>query len=299
MGHHKKSSATFGGVCFPGKSTGGVLPARNRYEVFSDANAFDRRQNFSVTLDNRLDLGFAELVSLTDYRELDIDFRYDVDTTSLANAAGTSFATNSEQFSTELRMQGSSSTLDWIAGAYFLEEQADQRIMVRFGPYSAAANPLSSPALSFPLPEVIVDLGGAVKTTSFALFGQADWKLTEALVITIGLRHTWDDRKGQEFNNQLLTPFTGPGRPIAADFAETSGKIGAQYFFTDDINGYVTISRGFKSGGLNIGTLQDPLPQRARTGLFPDANGFTTTHEIASGKPLTWNDVADLVQAHR
>lgn len=243
----------------PWQIDGGILPAPDRYEVFSDAGAFDRRQSFSVTLENRLDLGFADLVSLTDYRELDIDFRYDVDTTSLANAAETSFATTSKQFSSELRLQGSSSSVEWIAGAYFLDEKADQRILVRFGPYSAAANPLSTPAFGFPFPETVVDLGGEVSTTSFAIFGQADWRVAEALVLTLGLRHTWDDRTGGEFNNQLLTPVTGPRRLIAANFSETSGKLGIQYFFTDDINGYVTISRGFKSGGLNIGTLQDPF----------------------------------------
>ena len=41
-----------------------------------------------------------------------------------------------------------------------------------------------------------------------------------------------------------------------------------------------------------------PLPQRARSRLFPDANGLTTANQIADEESLARRHVADFVQTH-
>ena len=114
---------------------------------------------------------------------------------------------------------------------------------------------------------------------SYAGFGQATWHLNDKIDLTAGARYTIE-LKELEFSNLIYNDATGgtgvvgPTNPTGAliipliqqgaeQFAQSanrresdfSPKISGQYYFTDRINVYATVAKGFKSGGYNAQAL--------------------------------------------
>jgi iron complex outermembrane receptor protein len=114
-------------------------------------------------------------------------------------------------------------------------------------------------------------IGGAVNgvtdgdttTESLAIFGDGSYAINDRATFNFGLRLTEEDKSGRAFNTLNIIP-----GGVAADFQDTttfssvSPKLGIDYQFNDDVMGYVSASRGFKSGGYNV---------RAQTLVFPES----------------------------
>ena len=100
------------------------------------------------------------------------------------------------------------------------------------------------------------------KSRSYAAFMHWDLKLTEAFSTIAGVRYSHDYKKGSNqrsfFTSVPNTPFRVLGVQPGPEYSETlsddavSGTLGLQYTFTQDVMGYATYSRGYKSGGVNI-----------------------------------------------
>src|SRR5262249_40635794 len=103
-------------------------------------------------------------------------------------------------------------------------------------------------------------------TKSYAGFAQVIWHITDRLHFTPGLRYTYEDKRG-DFDQivsgglpttdaTLIARKLSIARPqsYAVDFSEDSlsGMANLSYDITPDIMGYVSYSRGFKSGGINL-----------------------------------------------
>ncbi|MEM7452507.1 MAG: TonB-dependent receptor [Pseudomonadota bacterium] len=103
--------------------------------------------------------------------------------------------------------------------------------------------------------------------TSYAVFGEVNWAVTDKFSLDLGLRYTDEEKDfiGREgLPESLILP--NGGEPLdGADFSlasfavqsdseswsEPTWRITGSYQFNDDVFGYGTISRGFKSGGYN------------------------------------------------
>ncbi len=151
--------------------------------------------------------------------------------------------------------------LDWILGAYYGHEDNSIRFDINIlngtlqGPINWGG--------SFVQPSETVD--------SEALFGQTTYHVTDTLHLTGGLRYTWDARAN---HGGLGIGYCGStcGGPLAPNenalslgwtpysFNTGSGSwrkltylARADYNITDDVLGYVSISTGYKSGGVQDG----------------------------------------------
>jgi iron complex outermembrane receptor protein len=85
-------------------------------------------------------------------------------------------------------------------------------------------------------------------TTAYAIFGQADYDLSDRLILTAGLRYS-DDSKDY-MAERSLDPFGGS--PLAPVFAnpsdsEISGNLSLNYTINDDISIYGRFARGFRA----------------------------------------------------
>ncbi len=86
--------------------------------------------------------------------------------------------------------------------------------------------------------------------TSKSLFGQANYFINDQFEVLLGARYSWD--------KQVYTRFAVPGPPLAAPFVsdasseKLTGKVGLNYHFGDDGMVYVSASRGYKAGGVNL-----------------------------------------------
>lgn len=114
------------------------------------------------------------------------------------------------------------------------------------------------------------------QTTTYALFGQATWEITEKFKFTVGGRYSYEKKEIDTFHELYnLRPGGGTGRvtpdnpngalafTVTSDlnipYAERrdrleqdfSPKLAAQYYLDDDVMVYASVSSGFKSGGFS------------------------------------------------
>jgi iron complex outermembrane receptor protein len=98
-------------------------------------------------------------------------------------------------------------------------------------------------------------------TTSYAAFGQLVWNINEEFSATLGMRYTYEkkEREGSQTSDPVpplgleLPPIAGPN--FAYDHKRSDSNISPslnlRYFYSPDIMGYASVSRGFKSGGFD------------------------------------------------
>jgi iron complex outermembrane receptor protein len=108
-----------------------------------------------------------------------------------------------------------------------------------------------------------------IKSTSLAVFAQADWVLTDKLHVLPGIRYNYDKKVVdysrvaygglQTTDAALLALKNGvySNQAFNTDYAEGnfSGQLSVQYKATANFNSYVTYSVGFKPIGVNVGGL--------------------------------------------
>ena len=226
----------------------GGMPIPNLPTLDVDDNAQPLRrmheQGASLQLDQ--DIDSVKLVNTVAYRR-DV-YTYDVD----FDLGPMPYSLNDtrqkdNQLTEELRLlSNSSSSLTWMTGLfYYGAHNGFQPQNVYFS--GTAVNPAK------PITHV---LNETVQTTnSLALFGQATQKLTETTELTVGLRYTGEKRA-------LLgtdTGFLNGVVPVSLANVNTNfrtntptWRLALDHHFTDDVNGYVSYNRGFKSGGYNV-----------------------------------------------
>jgi iron complex outermembrane receptor protein len=201
------------------------------------------------------DIGDMTFTSLSAYRSIDFSWINDGD--GFDAFFVTYFQTDeSEQFTQEFQLSSSDdSALQWILGAYYLTEDAT----------TFTGIPFLFPV--FAAPYILWD--GKSDTEAYALFGQATYAFTDRLRVTAGLRYNKEDKKGDLVYNRfggLVQPDVAIGEPPGTTWSDvldkswdaTTGKLAIDYDFTDDMMGYASVARGFKSGGFNLLAAQAP-----------------------------------------
>ncbi|MEZ5927965.1 MAG: TonB-dependent receptor [Parvularculaceae bacterium] len=192
----------------------------------------------SLTLD--LDMGWAQLKSISAYREVSIHNDEDPDG-SPVNILDQYQQVDQHQVSQELQLTGDSfdNRLNWVLGAYYFHEEAHDNIDY------ALLTALFGTAVSF-------SQDNMVENNSYAVFGQGSYNITDKLRLTAGLRYT-NDEKIVDFAHysfpddvQLLPLLTG--KHSSESF---SPRVGLDYQWTPDVMTYFSVAQGAKNGGYN------------------------------------------------
>ena len=227
-------------------------PAVSNYDTFtSNENSFMHRDFWGTSLEMDYSFDGANLTSITAYREHELVSQFDSDGTLdrlLFSGQGKGERENQTQFSQELRLASEGdNTLDWIVGAYYFEENTDYVLNLEI--FSTAVN---------------IGRFSTNKTTSYAVFGQLDWHLSESITATAGLRYS-DEKKEFQFAQQAM-PFdpvtagsrlesfkrTVPYEDLSDSWNDFTPKLGLSWQFSEDLMFYASVTKGFKSGGFNI-----------------------------------------------
>ncbi|MBP7335979.1 TonB-dependent receptor [Niveispirillum sp.] len=178
---------------------------------------------------------------------------------------------HSKSTSAELRLsQKIGDFADLIVGAYYFDET------------NSASNqvPFKGIILHAPNPDQFLEFYGSfgrVRTKAKAIFGQANIHLTDQLELDVGARYS-DEKKTifEQHQVDIVNPFVlnDPLRPgfnpalgLLGNGEGTQGaswdsfdpKVTLSYQATKSVYLYTTYSRGFKSGGFNVGGLQPPF----------------------------------------
>ena len=233
-----------------------------------DAPADIDLEDWGVGAEIKWNLGNVTITSLSSYRELETGNQVDFDLTPLNFSGFSDPLEKSENWMQEIQVASNDNDkLEWVVGAFFLDEDVRQDYYFPFASSVFGGNPLGPAVMQRGLYDAGTSDTTLVDTFSWALFGQATYRLTDKLNVTAGLRYSYDERE-IDYKLHLLdipAPATAvdlianrPGLGIAiiadeqkADWDAFTPKAGIEYFFSDDVMFYFSATRGFKSGGYN------------------------------------------------
>ncbi|WP_374575697.1 TonB-dependent receptor [Phenylobacterium sp.] len=213
----------------PVYSAADLAKASDVYNVYGDTPTSAKIATWGLALTMNYDLGFGQVTSITGYRKFKDKVLSDYDASPVNFFYAFRDQTH-EQFSQELRLAGKTDRLDYVVGLYYLDQSYDIT-NAQGGLIYGGATP--------------AQVAGQ-KNTGYAVFGQADYKLTDALTLTAGGRWSYEKK---EFTNQPL--FYPASMTYKHDWDNFSPKLGVNYQFNPLVMAYASWSRGFRSGGYN------------------------------------------------
>jgi iron complex outermembrane recepter protein len=233
---------------------GGTVPTEKSRRIESDVAPFDKPRVWGLTGRATWKPGDYTFSSLTGYRGTRPYNFNDLDVT--AADAITQFRTEDhKQFSQEFQIVSPSGRdLEWILGLYYFRETNDVRNEYEF-PFIDEMFGLPSDPTCCRL-----RLDGRATTRAWAAFGEANYDLTERLNLLVGGRYSKERRGGRndvEFVNFLTPLFDNQATFAPATFDSFTPKVGLNFAISDTVFAYASASRGFKSGGFNIGSYQN------------------------------------------
>ncbi|WFC40641.1 TonB-dependent receptor [Pseudoxanthomonas sp. SE1] len=234
---------------FPGLST--YTPMDSRYDIYSAMpNVNDTEmKGLSATVNWRPndDWAFKYIVAK---RESDTETNIDFDMTPFPVADVKAFYSDS-QVTNEVQVNyDGGGRARGVVGIYHFDGDAGGQVLNNFF------------GLSFG------DTQGVVNTSSFSVYTDWTFDLTDRLKLDVGARYTDEDKHAVAYNiGYTDATFTTPNGVVAANFDKTinfknvSPKVSLDYQITPDIMVYGLASRGFKSGGYNIRANTTAVPR--------------------------------------
>jgi iron complex outermembrane receptor protein len=283
--------------------------------TYATGQNFDKLDSYGTAATVDWDINNAfKFRSITSYRRLHWDSGLDADGSPI-DFFELSFAEGQHQFSQELQLIADlfDSKLKLVSGLYYFDEGGYIHDFVTFGGGLLQ-----------------VDGPNELETKSYAAYIHADYKVTDKFGVTVGGRVS-EDRKfftgGQQDLNQFFYKISGCYPPTASasligapatltcqqalgfpnpdnvnqvypigenhqNFTEFTPTLGAQYHFTDDVMGYASFAKGFKTGGWTT-RLTAPLPPGSPAQSF----GPETDRTYELGLKSDWFDRTLIVNA--
>ncbi|MCJ2189104.1 TonB-dependent receptor [Novosphingobium beihaiensis] len=259
------------GGLFPGYPSGYVYPggfedlpeflrSQGKYVVNANAPFFHRahsemvvnKTNFEVspyiTIKNVFGFSFSKnaINYDTDYSPYPIVQQYSpsLELTGEDLPVETS---STRTWSDELQIQGATpdDRLNWLAGVFYIDSTEDY------------FSPLWLGALDFS-----VAYNAKTGNRSFAVFGQATYKLTDQLSLTLGGRYTWEKITLRQLEQSIF----GAGNPQQVKQDDPSWTVSLDYHVSPDLMLYATTRGSWRRGGFNPFNPPTATPTTAATG---------------------------------
>ena len=208
-------------------------------------------EGYSLTIDWAINDTWS-FKSITAYRESDSQNNIDFDTTParITDVIATYF---DEQTSQEFQfLYDGGGKLDGVFGLYYFDGTAGGLVQNIF------------------LEAIFGTTEGTTDTESFALFGDGTYRISDKLNFNFGIRATEEEKRGVAFNAGYTDDTFSQVAVVTADydqsetFSSVSPKLGLDYIVNDDVMTYLTLSRGFKSGGFNVRAQATAFPESAQ-----------------------------------
>ncbi|GAA4883640.1 TonB-dependent receptor [Ferrimonas pelagia] len=149
-----------------------------------------------------------------------------------------------EHLSQELQLLGQlSQNVDFVFGLFYFDEE--------YSEYNPTSFYLSQALMGAPFgmeATNVLDYNGTSK--SKAAFTQFNWRASDKLRLTAGIRYTEDEK----YLEQRVASFLPPFLPLSANdtkqYDNINWNVSADYKFSDTTFGYARIATGYKAGGL-------------------------------------------------
>ncbi len=220
-------------------AAGATIPTRSNEIALDTVPRYDV-DAWGISSTISLDAGPVTVKSITALRKSKVAQVLDVDATDLF-LRNIEFFERSRSITQELQLlNNADGRFRWILGAFYLNEKGDDEIRIL------------EPGRRLAIPE-------SNTTNAFALFGQVSYEPVDRLRLTGGLRYSYEKKN---FAYRIFSGSTevDNAQPSASWTAWTP-KLGVDYEVSDDVMAYASATRGFKSGGFQLGDGKPFLPE--------------------------------------
>lgn len=227
--------------------------------IYSDEDAINDRKGTSVQGIVTLDKGAFTLTSNTAYRKFERFNRDDLDVTDVNAFGQNNYIENSESFGQELTFTADLGGVSLLGGAMYFEEDLFGEVRVPTVNLARYFNIL----LGTDLPADLFDGGnylqqGTVRTEAAGAYLEGSIDLTPSLTFTAGARYNWEKRSGTG-----RFTFEAQGLDIPTDKSGDWDAITPKFVLEYETPGgtlfYGKVTKGFKSGVVNIGSVNDVI----------------------------------------
>lgn len=268
-------------------------------------HAIHARDSFDFAIDNRgyaatdweqailemnwrVPFGDGVVTSISGWRSVEVPWAADIDSTT--NFVFHTRVLNAhEQLSQELRYAGSFGAFDLTSGVYYLDQDLlyiDER---NFSPTFRRTG------------------GGEGEFSAWAAFANVDWRASETLTLSAGLRYTHEEKDSRISRvRRAVDDLDGPGvlvpgegvdggsiddrslnfsdAPFQQDWDDLSPRLGVQWRPNGDTNLYASWSQAFRGGGANFRTASLGLAPRAYDPEEQSTFEIGLKHDLAEGR---------------
>ncbi len=189
-----------------------------------------------ISLKADYDMDSLRLTSITSYRHENIHNDNDIDFTAV-NMMNLYTQVETKTLSEELRLAPSeSSALRWLVGLHLFHEEANAKNDFEFVPFS-----------------ILSQQEGKTNTLGTALFAQASYDLSDSLTLGTGIRY---DREKKDFDYSwhggAMMGYTEQSGSSEKSFNALLPKASLSYKIDENLMPYLSVAKGFKSGGFNL-----------------------------------------------
>lgn len=246
-----------------------ALHSRSSFDFAIDNPGYAGTDWEQATLEANWRVAFGDgvITSISGWRSVVVPWAADIDSTPNF-VFHTRVLNEHEQLSQELRYAGTFGAFDVTTGVFFLDQDLlyiDER---NFSPTFRRTG------------------GGYGEFNSWAVFANADWRASETLTLSAGLRYTSEEKRSWISRvRRAIDDLNGPGvivpgegvdggsidartlnfsdTPFAQDWDDLSPRVGVQWRPRESTNIYASWSRAFRGGGANFRTASLGLAPRA------------------------------------
>lgn len=235
-----------------GKSIFDYYAARNEKpnlrNIYSNEEAINKRKGYGITGTLDWDLGATTVKSISAYRTFDRFQRDDLDVSDVNLAGQNNYVEKSRAFSQEVTVNYQGNGFSLLGGAMYFHEKLTGQVLV----------PTVNLGVLFGLPANTFDNGayeqnGTVKIDAVGVYLQGAVDISPTLKLTAGARYNYEHRNGVGYFR-----FDALGVNIPTDKAKgwssVTPKVLLEFKPSDTSLLYASVTKGFKSGVINIGS---------------------------------------------
>ena len=217
-----------------------------KHEINFNKDGYYERDTNGQSLRVVYDAQGFKITSITSRRDFEDDNAADIDG-SPADIMNTKFSFEDERWAQELRLQSpeDSGNHKWLVGAYYFKDNYKTNVGYDYGADAVSMGYVPTPMTSYDLTDM--------DTEGHAFFGQATYTLFKRLGLTAGIRYDHEE-KNQDYETYLeMMGMIVPGSKTSMDdeYNEWLPKFAIDYRWTDDLLTYVSMTKGYRSGGFN------------------------------------------------
>ena len=216
---------------------GSTTKASYDLAYFPDGAPYQRKETLTTSLTLTKDFGDVRLTSITGHGDFKGGQGFALARPGQSPAGPISVVINepADQWSQELQLSGATDALDWVGGLYYISfDGIDQRKLQRY-------------RIGFTPFDTDQQAGGHAA----AVYGDVNWRLSPALRLNLGLRHTRDTKDGVSSSTSDLPFFVvAPPQTASQSWSATTGRIGLDWKPAARTMVFASLSTGYKAGGV-------------------------------------------------